>query len=326
MRYVTSLLAACLMSVAGYLLLFGFAVSRPMVVDQIAQLMEKKLAYAARTPHPKIFIIAGSNARFSHSCAVIEQELQRPCVNMGVAADVALDWTFSRAQGQLRAGDLVYLPIEYDLYSRSRSQTVTGMDAAFRFRHDKISLIPRGPEGVMRAAFMFSLPTLIQSVGEMGLNLAGVRRRFNLDTMNDQGDEIGHDDDKALPYRALIASMPGEHPDPAQLMDNPDGSQGFIATFLDWCRDNGVVAAGGLPTVFNDQPVDLSVVRQLRLFYVQHGAQLIVLGNFSQYPRDDFYDTGYHLRQPAQLRHSRLVAIALAKLNWPRPADGRPIH
>jgi hypothetical protein len=326
MRYAISLLAACLISVVGYLLLFGFVVSRPLVVDQIEQLMEQKLAYAARTPHPKIFILAGSNARFSHSCAVLEQELHRPCVNMGVAADVALDWTFSRAQGQLRAGDLGYLPIEYDLYSRSRAQALTGMDAAFRFRHEKTSLIPRGPEGVMRAAFMFGLPTLIQSVGEMGLNLAGVRRRFNLDTVDSQGDEIGHDGDNALPYRALMASMPGEHPDPAHLMDNPDGSQGFIAAFLDWCRENGVAAVGGLPTVFNDRPVDASVVEQLRRFYARHGAQLMVLGNLSQYPRDDFYDTGYHLRQSAQLRHSRLVAIALAKLSWPGPADGGPIH
>lgn len=326
MRYITPLLAACLMSIAGYLLLFGFVVSRPMVVDQIDQLMEKKLAYAARTPHPKIFIIAGSNARFSHSCAVLEQELQRPCVNMGIAADVALDWTFSRAQGQLRAGDLVYLPVEYGLYSRSHAQTLTGMDAAFRFRHDKMSLIPRGPEGVVRAAFMFSLPTLMQSVGEMGLNLAGVRRRFNLDTINVQGDEIGHDGDKALPYRALIASMPGGLPDPAHLMDNPDGSQGLIAAFLDWCRDNDVVAVGGLPTVFNDRPVDASNVEQIRGFYARHGAQLMVLTNLSQYRREDFYDTDSHLRQSAQLRHSGLVATALAKLNWPRPTDGGPVH
>ena len=132
--------------------------------------------------------------------------------------------------------------------------------------------------------------------------------------------------DKALPYRALIASMPGEYPDPAHLMDHPDGSQGFIAAFLDWCRDSGVVAVGGLPTVFNDRPVDASVVEQLRRFYVRHGAQLMALENLSQYPRDDFYDTSSHLRQSAQLRHSRLVAIALAKLNWLQPTDGGPIH
>jgi hypothetical protein len=120
--------------------------------------------------------------------------------------------------------------------------------------------------------------------------------------------------------------MLGDHTDPVHLMDNPDGSQGFIAAFLDWCRDNGVVALGGLPTVFNDRPVDASVVGQLSNFYARHGAQLMVLGNLSQYPRDDFYDADSHLRQSAQLRHSRLVAIALAKLNWPRPTDGGPIH
>ncbi len=79
------MLAACALSVIAYLLLFGFVVSRPLVVDQISQFMDRKLAYADSTGHPKIFVVAGSNARFSHSCAVLEAALHRPCVNMAGA-------------------------------------------------------------------------------------------------------------------------------------------------------------------------------------------------------------------------------------------------
>ena len=88
---------------------------------------------------------------------------------MGIAGDVALDWTLDKARRELAPGDLVYMPIEYELYSRPRARLQTGMDAAYRFRHDKASLAARGPEGIVRAAFMFSLPTLVQSLGEMGL-------------------------------------------------------------------------------------------------------------------------------------------------------------
>ena len=97
MRYFLALLAACAVSVLAYLLVFGVLVSRPLVIDQVADFMGRKLAYADATPHPKIFVVAGSNARFSHSCAVLEAELHRPCINMGIAADVALDWTLDFA-------------------------------------------------------------------------------------------------------------------------------------------------------------------------------------------------------------------------------------
>jgi len=314
MRYFFPLLAACIASLAAYFLLFGFLLSRPLVVDQISQFMDSKLAYADATGHPKIFVVAGSNARFSHSCAVLETRLQRPCVNMGINADTSLDWTLDMVRPRLAPGDLVYLPLEYDIYSRSRVQLMTGMDAAYRFRHDKASLTERGAEGVMRAAFMFSLPTLVQSVGEMGLKAAGVRRRFNLDTLDRQGDETGHDDNGAIPYRHVIESAPQELPDPVHLMANPGGAQAVLAHFLDWCRAHQVVAVGGLPTVFDDKPVSDAALSQLRTLYARHGAGFIVLSNRSQYPRSAFYDTGYHLRESFQHRHSEALASALEPL------------
>ena len=311
MRTFLSFLAAAAISLAAYFTIFGLVVSRPLVVDQMQELMDKKLAYAAATPHPKLFIVAGSNARFSHSCAAVEAVLHRPCVNMGIAADVALDWTLDKARAQLAPGDLVYLPLEYESYTRSRVQIQTGMDAAYRFRHDKASLAVRGAEGVVRAAFMFSLPALVHSLGEMGLKAAGVARRFNADTLDRQGDETGHDGAKAAPYAAVIRRTPQVMPDTSSLLSNPDGSQAAIAAFLDWAKAHGVTAVGGLPTVFNDRPVQDAVLEALHGFYDRHGAGFLVLPNRSQYPRADFYDTAYHLRQSAQIAHSRSVAQGL---------------
>lgn len=305
------MLAAAAISLLAYLLLFGFLVSRPLVIDQINIFMQKKLAYAQSTPHPKLFVIAGSNGRFSHSCAVLETELHRPCVNMSIAADVALDWTLDKARQQLAPGDLVYLPLEYDAYSRTRLQLETGMDAAYRFRHDKQSLLTRGSEGMVRAAFMFSLPTLIQSLGEMGLKAAGVGRRFNIETQDRQGDEIGHDGAKALPYRSVIQRAPQVMPDSRAMMANSDGGQAVIGAFLDWCQRHRVTAVGGMPTIFNDKPLPASIETRLRAFYAAHGARFLSLPNRSQYPRADFYDSPYHLRQSAQMQHSRTLADAL---------------
>jgi hypothetical protein len=285
-----------------------------MVVDQAQEMLEKKVAYGLATGHPKIVLIAASNARFSHSCAVLEQSLHRPCVNLGVAGDVGIDWVMDAARRILAHGDLAYMPIEFDIYSRPRALLFTGMDAAYRFRHDWASLAERGPEGVVRAAFMFSLPTLAQSLGEMALAEAGVRRRFGLDTLDRQGDETGHGDAKALSYLGVIRSEPEIMPDNASLLANPDGSQAAIAAFLDWCRARGVTAIGGLPTVFNDVPIPDAPIARLRAFYGAHGAEFLELPNRSQYPRSAFYDSSYHLRESWQKRHSTLVAEGLRPL------------
>jgi hypothetical protein len=231
-----------------------------------------------------------------------------------VAGDVGIDWVLDAARRILARGDLAYMPIEFDIYSRPRVRLFTGMDAAYRFRHDKSSLAERGPEGVARAAFMFSLPTLAQSLGEMALAGAGVRRRFGLNTLDKQGDETGHDDAKAVPYLAVIRSEPENMPDNDRLLANPDAGAQAIASFLDWCRTHGVTAVGGLPTVFNDKPIPDAPIAKLRAFYGAHEAKFLVLPNRSQYPRSAFYDSNYHLRESWQKRHSALLAEELRPL------------
>ena len=314
MRTFLYLIAACTTSLVLYLLLFGSLVSRPMVVDQAQEMLEKKLAYSRASGHPQIVVIAGSNARFSHSCAVLERLLHRPCTNMGVAGTIGIDWTLDAARQVLKPGDLAYMPIEFDIYSLPQAQLFTGMDAAYRFRHDKASLAERGPEGVIRAAFMFSLPTLVQSLGEMVLQRAGVRRRFGLDTLDEQGDEIGHDGAKADAYLNTIRRASQRMPETEALLTNPRAGARAIAAFLDWCRAHGVTAVGGLPTVFNDRPIPDASIAKLRTFYGERGAGFLVLPNHSQYPRSAFYDSDYHLRESWQHRHSALLAAELRPL------------
>ena len=103
-------------------------------------------------------------------------------------------------------------------------------------------------------------------------------------------------------------------PDPERVLDNPDGTQASLVAFLAWCRENGVTAAGGLPTVFDDTRHSEALIDTLRAFYAQNGAPLIVLPNLSQYPRGLFFDTSMHLQEEAQRAHSALVVEALSAL------------
>ena len=318
MRRLLALLFACCASLLLYFCIFGALVARPLVVDEIGQLMDYKLAYARQAHDPKIFVIAGSNARYSHSCAVIEVQLGRPCINVGIAAGIGLDWVFDNFRPYMRPGDVVYLPLEYDQYSVARASMLTGGDAPYRFRRDKLGLLARGPDGLIRAAFSFDLPVLINSLGEMALQTAGVRRRVGVHTLDKQGDEVGHTDEEAKRYEPFIQALPAVYPNSRTLLDNPEGQQSTIAAFLEWCKANGVIAVGGLPTVFDDQRIADSSVNLLRDFYARHKAGFVELPNRSQYPRGEFFDTHYHLRERAQIAHSEMVAEALVPFLRPR--------
>jgi hypothetical protein len=314
MRKFIALLSTCIVSFLAYLGLFGFVVSRPLVVDEIADILNYKLAYAQQAQAPKIFIIAGSNARFSHSCSVIEAYLRRPCVNGGIAVGVALDWVFDSFKPYIHPGDAVYLPLEYEQYNVSRLRMLSSADAAYRFRHDKFGLLDRGVEGFVRAAFAFDLPILIHSLGEMTANAAGIQRRVGIWTLDKQGDEIGHTDEQAKIYEGFIGQVAFQPPDPRYFLTDSEGQQKVIAAFLDWCRSHGAIAIGGLPTVLDDQPIDNAIIERLKAFYLLHDAEFLELPNRSQYPRHDFFDTPVHLRERAQIAHSQRVAEVLRRV------------
>jgi hypothetical protein len=169
----------------------------------------------------------------------------------------------------------------------------------------------RGPEGVLRAAFMFDLGTLVQSAGEMMLSARGIKRRTGLSTINVQGDEIDHGDREAKPYERLIRSEQFDLPSPNDFAVGRDGTQAALASFLDWCRANHVLTIGGLPTIFEDAYVPAQVIADIEKIYRDHGAPFIVLPDKSRFPRSQFFDTEYHLRDNAQIAHSRELAVAL---------------
>lgn len=110
MRHVLVLIFACCVSVAAYLVLFGFLVSRPLVTDAIGDMLNAKMAYAREARGPKIFIVGGSNVRFSHRCAVLEARLNRPCINGGMAFGIGMDWMLDSFRPMMKPGDIVYLP------------------------------------------------------------------------------------------------------------------------------------------------------------------------------------------------------------------------
>ena len=314
------LAAACVASVLLYATLFGCVLDRRLDEGFLRSLIEAKLARGAAAGTPKLVILAGSNALYSHRCATIEPILHLPCVNAGVAVGIGLDYLFARWREVLRPGDVLYLPMEIAQYTRGRLATATGPDAAIMFRHDRATLAGLGPARMVAALFAFDMRAAVVSVAEAALSAAGMSdpRGATGIEVNAWGDRTGHSVALAAATRGFILHLPPSGTTATAITAGYGTS--LIAAFVRDETARGVRVIGGLPTGFADDAPGPDVVAAIRRIYVGNGGAFLTLPNASRYPRTDFFDTADHLTEPCQIHHSIMLAGALATLLQRRAA------
>jgi hypothetical protein len=319
LRLVALLLASILLYGAG----FAWLLDRPLSLGTLRDTLARKIAMAAAMPPPRLIILAGSNALFSHSCAVIGPMLDMACVNGGVAVGLGLDYQFALWKPALRPGDTLYMPMELEQYSR-RDGAWAGPDATLMLHHDRSLLFRLGYQRVLPAVFSGTLPDAVAAVVEqaaVALRPALARPAFA--DMNAMGDGLGHSLVKAQANRAFLASLHRADPPMAAIRDGYGTQE--IQNFLGWARGHGIRVVGGFPTEFADRPPDLSLGATLAGIYASGGGQFLALPGQGRYSRADFFDAQDHLVTECQMRHSIRLARALAPLlgRALRPAPAR---
>ena len=290
--------------------LFGLVLDRPLDLGPLRRALADKTAAAAAIHTPKLIIFAGSNALFSHSCAVIGPMLDLPCVNAGVAMGLGLDFQFALWEPQLHAGDTVYMPLELQQYTVTAAASRTGPDAAILWRHDRALLVELGPRRGLAAAFTGSLTEAIASLVEMTaavLRPALAHPAFA--AMDRQGDGIGHGLAQARANRAFLAGLHRADPAPDAIATGYGARQ--VAAFRAWAAGHDVRVIGGWPTEFADHPPAPALGPVLALLY---GGDFLPLAHEGRYPRRDFFDSQDHLVSECQALHSIAVARGLAVL------------
>ncbi|MBN8899649.1 MAG: hypothetical protein BGO51_13675 [Rhodospirillales bacterium 69-11] len=307
------ILGAALASLLLYGVAFGLVLDRPLSLGFLRQQIEAKLARGAALPSPKLVILAGSNAPYSHRCETMEPILEMPCVNAGVAVGIGLDYLFARWRPLLHEGDIVYLPMEQEQYVRPQAATALGPDAGIMLRHDRATLFRLPMARWLAALFSTDLRGAVMSLIETGLAVRGFDdpRAATTGRTNAQGDHVGHTEALARASRPVLAAARPTHVGAAAI-EQGDGTA-LIAGFIVWARAQGIHVVGGLPTGFADMPLPAATVEAIRAVYLRSGAAFLELPNQSRYPRAAFFDTPEHLNEPAQIAHSRLVATALLR-------------
>jgi len=311
MKHFFAFVGVCFLSVAIYCWLFMYVIEKPLTVGIYRDMIKVKQDYARQQTSPKLFIVAGSNGRVSHSAKTFEDVLALPTINASLTAAVSLPFTIDQFSHLLEPGDFVYMPIEYEQYAFDLEEEKT--DGHYLIAYDKASFWRQDPRRVVGQLFSFDLPYLISGAGEMFMDSFGVQRRITIDNFNIHGDQVGHTVEAGALYRRTIEEWPWSGPVKDSVLSH-SYTRDYLAEFLRWATENKITVVGGLPTTFNDQRIDPAIVDALRSFFVDNGHLFVDLPNQSQYPRSFFYDTPYHLLEPYQRQHSQSVAEKLRQL------------
>ena len=312
------LLLAWLASLALYGAAFAFLLQRPLSLGTVFDEVNARVARGASLMSPKLVIIAGSNGPYSHRCTVIAPALGLPCVNAGVATGIGVDYLFARWKALLRAGDVVYLPMELAQYTRGRAANRLGPDAAIMWRQDWATLAELPADRWLGAFFSSDLRGVLMSGVEMALApLHAADQRAAVEGESDaEGDHVGHTAALAAANAAALAAYRRVDPSAGEIARGYGAD--LIAEFVRWGTAHGVRVIGGLPTEFDDVALPPDTVAAVRAVYEANGGLFVVLPNLSRYPRAAFFDSPDHLNETWQIVHSQAVAGVLVPVVAPR--------
>ena len=131
-RYLISIPVGVLLSGLAWLLLVLGQVGAPVESSRWSgELVELKRAAAAAHSGPKLVVMAGSSAMFNIRTKRITEATGVPAVNFGTMVPLQLEYMLWNLKRSLTPGDVVYLPLEYELFIYDGIPTRNLLDHVF---------------------------------------------------------------------------------------------------------------------------------------------------------------------------------------------------
>ena len=123
-KSIIAFVAVFFFLMSAYLYLYFWQIGRPVVAEWwLKNTIEKKEILSDSTPGPRIVIISGSNSLFGISGDVIEKKTGMKVVNLALHASLDIDYLAYILRRNIRNGDIVIAPLEYEYYRRDSTPT-----------------------------------------------------------------------------------------------------------------------------------------------------------------------------------------------------------
>ncbi|GEM_PF-1594257 len=109
---------------AGYVCAYYMQIGKPVIAEWwLKNTLEKKELISESTTGPRIVIISGSNSLFGISGDVMERKTGMKVVNLALHANLDIDYLVYVLRRNIKKGDIVIAPLEYEYYRRDETPT-----------------------------------------------------------------------------------------------------------------------------------------------------------------------------------------------------------
>lgn len=255
----------------------------------------------ARARPKKLLLVSGSNARHGISAEQLSERVGVPVVNAACHAGLGRRYILHFARAAFQTGDLVVLPLEYDLYDKDGPATVKLL---YVFAHDKRYLY--------EASFIERIQMLYGgNVTHWLAQLVAARRAISTQA--------------AMPPVSVAAPSwrtPAVDPatDTGKLkrtrMDFAISDESFeeLAAFANYVAARGGMAAVAFPSILYDvmdTPANAAFLDRLQARLRSAGITVIGTPAGSFFEIQDISDTIYHVSKLGQVKSTERLAEVL---------------
>ena len=294
-KYFRAILSGFLISLMIFLLAVFYQIGAPTESSRwIYEIHQIKSSIAKSIKTPKLVIVSGSNAHFGISCKMIYTETGVPCVNGGTHAGLGIDYILSQARLWLKPGDLVLLPLEYELYQDWGIPNYISIDYTFSREPKYLFSI----DLLSKIRFIFGISLTRLQEGILGKLKAPqpLTIGYQSETLNEYGDETRNTQAKMTEKEHQIVNTLK----PIKTVNEPSSyAREKIINFIDWCKVNEIkVIATWSSTVWFDIFRELTqqcFFKKIEQFYANLQIPLLGKPEDFMYDKSMFYDTSYHL-------------------------------
>lgn len=252
----------------------------------------------------KIVFVSGSSGLFGIKTEDIEKELKIPVVNFATHAGLQ-NYIFYRAKKILRSGDIVFLPLEYDNYTKAYD-TISNTIYEYIISYDSEYFLNLSLLNKQKA-----ISYLLFNKNKFYPPKASER---NIDYhhpyyfLNKNGDIVA---ERTFQKKSLNNFSKRE------IIANNNNIE--LAKFLKWCSKNNIVVYAMPPSLWHEKALNTKEQQSLNFikeYYKKNNVQFIGNPIDYFYDLDYTFDTNYHLNTKGQNINTAKV-IKLIKNNIP---------
>lgn len=290
-----------------YTAIFYISLSKPSNVSNwVHGAYEKKTLIASITPSPRIVLSGGSSTLFGIDSSAISQAFNLPVVNYSVNAGLMLPVILHKTKQILRKGDILIMPLEYDMYLYSGIPNEQMIDFITSYEPHILSALTLKEQLLIfwQTTFKSIMTKQIQEIKTP----QGLYGAHNIDNHGDQINNTKANQAKEF-YKELQETKPYKY---NSIYKGDELSYYYLKEFAIYCKQNNIkliLAPCPLLTKpqYKEERFFADVPQKLRAM----GFTYIGDPYDYMYSIDSFFNTDYHLNSEARKIHTQKLIKAL---------------